>query len=128
MTRRFKRGLRWVIMVGCLALAGAGAYYHQVIGPKRVVSRLDLSQAHHSPAELRKVYHAAIRWGHDHDALLGLIGVGDDSSVSHLIRCLENMPDPCGCSKNHCIDALEIITGEDFGDDVEEWKRWAASP
>ncbi len=125
-----KRLTVWLKVLGILAGLAAtalGIYYHQVIHPKRVVMRLHQEGVELSPQEWREVYHDAIRWGGDHDSFLGLMSVGDESSIPHLIRVLEDMPGPMGCTKDHCIDALRAITGEDLGEDAASWKQWDES-
>lgn len=120
-------GLKPLLLVVGLSAFGLGIYYHQVIHPKRWVGRLHQDGAELADEEWREAYHDAIRWGGDHDSFIGLMSVGDESSISHLIEALEDMPGPMGCTKDHCIDALRAITKEDFGGDAVAWKRWFKS-
>jgi hypothetical protein len=71
-----------------------------------------------------------------HDACGGLLRVGDESSVPHLIRVLRffgdaelPLPPDVGivCTHAHCVDALEHITGVKVGISYLSWKRWWAS-
>jgi len=75
--------------------------------------------------ELRVLCHKLIRWTPHHDAHLNLMRVGDESSLPFLIRSLKRMKGNRMCIKDHCVDALKNISGEDFGDDAEAWERWA---
>jgi hypothetical protein len=68
-----------------------------------------------------------------HDACIMLQDVGDSSSVPHLIRALRffgdaELPLPKGvgiiCTHQHCVDALEHITGAKPGISCSSWKRW----
>lgn len=122
---RSRKILRLLLALFILALSCAGIFYHQVIRPKRIVQNLWQEDLRWSDEELRVRFHAATRWIPDHDSLLGLMRVGDESSIPILIRNLEQLEDHQGCSKEHCIDALKKITGENFGKDEVAWQQWA---
>jgi hypothetical protein len=96
------------------------------------------------PAEQRSTLHRTLDRAETdddglHDACMMLTEVGDASSVPHLIRALRffgstELPLPEGagivCTQQHCVDALEHITGEKPGISYGSWKRWweAAHP
>jgi len=58
-----------------------------------------------------------VRWS----AIRILAEIGDERAVGALIALLDQ-------SKNatDAVNALRTITGEDFGEDAAEWRRWAA--
>jgi len=68
-----------------------------------------------------------------HDTCLALVGVGDASSVPHLIRVLKLFPDVeikgkpgmgIICTQFHCVAALEHSTRAKVGVSYSSWKRW----
>ncbi len=84
-----------------------------------------------SPEEQRRTAHAALAlpWGRHHDAFVILARHGDAGSVPYLIRGLRRMGDlePGGgmtCSRAHCVEALERITGYRAGWNHRDWARW----
>lgn len=79
-----------------------------------------------SQTEWRDLCHDCIRWRDHHDAYLRLIEVGDDTSIPYLIDGLNRLGDTQMCSRSHCIEALETISGEKFGGDVSAWENWYA--
>ncbi len=70
--------------------------------------------------------------GRMHDACLSLVqGGGDKNSVPHLIAALRSFgdvePGPRDgiiCTQEHCVRALERITGAKVGYSYSSWKRW----
>ena len=120
-----KRLLKVFLVVLALAALGAGLFYWQVIQPRRELRSLLENRADDVPdAVLRKMCHRCIRWRRDHDSFIYLQEVGDESSLPYLIRALGRMGEIQMCTKGHCVDALEAISGEKFGEDVEAWERW----
>ena len=91
-----------------------------------------------SPTEERDRFHQILDRARNeedgvHDACGGLIHVGDQSSVPHLIRVLRLFPDEeiagkpgrgIVCTQGHCVMALERITGAKVGVSYSSWKRW----
>lgn len=79
--------------------------------------------------ELRDTCHQVLSWaaGNYHDACIYLIDVGDRSSVPLLMGVLESLdatepeslPD---CSLNHCLEALQVITGESLPRRRDAWE------
>ena len=96
------------------------------------------------PAEQRAELHRILDHAKDgsdgiHDACIQLAEVGDQSSIPHLIRALRffgdaelPLPDRVGiiCTQQHCVDALESLTGATVGISYQSWKHWweAAHP
>jgi hypothetical protein len=83
----------------------------------------------HDAAATRDELHRALQEGDPHDACLGLLSVGDMTSVPFLIDALKAFPDeePQGgfiCTWSHCVEALEHITGAKPGYSHSAWRRW----
>ena len=84
-----------------------------------------------------ELYYAAFRayarsdWGFAHDEYVRIIkyGYGNIEDVPKLIRGLEYHGDvtpgePVVCSRDHCLEALELITGAKPGLNASDWKKW----
>lgn len=66
-----------------------------------------------------------------HDAILGLLWLGDSSLVPPLIQALSRMgrvptQGPYGAidTRFHCLEALQIITNHDPGRNADDWQAW----
>jgi hypothetical protein len=63
-----------------------------------------------------------------HDPCVHLIEIGDATSVPHLIGALKYFPDreekEIVCTWDHCVEALEKITGDHPGVSYSAWRRW----
>ena len=121
MTKQSKY-LMVVILITCCA---AAVFYTQYYQPRKKFSELAKSnQSSISDSEWRDACHDCIRWENHHDSYLILIEKGNDTSIPYLIRGLKRMEDSHMCTKEHCIEALETISGKDYGDDIHSWKTW----
>jgi hypothetical protein len=79
--------------------------------------------------EARREQHRALLGGDLHNACIGLIYVGDQTSIPLLIEALKEFPDeePRGsviCTWGHCVEALETITQAKPGYSYSAWHRW----
>lgn len=76
-----------------------------------------------------RILSLAVPIEYQHDALVILIREGDRSSIPFLIRELarleaENPGAEVPCFTNHCVDALQNITGAKAGGTSRDWQRW----
>jgi len=82
-------------------------------------------------------YRAAFReyarsdWGFAHDEYVRIIkhGYGNIEDVPKLIKGLEYDGDikpgePVVCSRDHCLEALKLVTGANPGPNASDWKKW----
>ena len=82
------------------------------------------------PRQKRKLAHRALDRpdANHHDALLTLVGHGKDESVPYLLDWLKAQGDFQGggmvCTRAHCLEALEKITGKELGCDYSDWEDW----
>ncbi len=128
--------LKWFVGVSAtLAVLAISAYlfvYLQIIRPIKYHAELCLGSpldGKVDPADLREAAHKSLRWVVDHDSFLTLEAFGDETSIPVLIRSLKRVdkPGPDGivvCTSDHCLSALQKITREEFGYDVDAWERW----
>lgn len=86
-----------------------------------------------SQEEIRSVCHQVLRFpiGNHHDAFLTLANIGDAESVPLLVKSLKGLAgsDSTGftiCTTEHVIDALQSLTGQQFGFEPEKWEKWWA--
>jgi hypothetical protein len=83
-----------------------------------------------SSSEKRKLAQRALKYplGFHHDACIILIDHGNEESVPYLLTYLKwydyfNKDDDfIVCTKSHCLEALQKITGESLGDHYSDWK------
>ena len=117
------------LVVATLVLVG----YTQWWIPNRKL--IDLEWMTSTPqAEMRRVCHQVLRipGGNHHDAFILLESAGDESSIPLLIWALrwqEDTPSPSQsmiCTKVHCLEALQHITGANAGMNYRDWKTWSA--
>ena len=122
-----RRGRIWV----SLGLIGAAAAYFavQAILDRRILQVFQDKTWWETatPEEGRNLCHRLIRRDLAvHDAVLTLHSIGNQESVPLLLGKLESTIREGNtlCIRNHCKDALEAVTGKQFGYDVEQWKKW----
>lgn len=128
-----KRPLKWIIRLFtalvALAAVGGGFYYFQIHRPIKEFRALGRSGEPVDDDRIREAAHKAIRWFPDHDALVVLCDVADESSVPVLIRALRKVPRPDGngemiCTTDHCFQALRKASGRYFENNIETWETW----
>ncbi len=125
MKRRLKFWLKVAVSLAALAGVAALFLYSQVVLPaERMDALVQAGGEGMSDQEVREICHDCLRWIDHHEALLILIEIGDESSIPFLIRSLNRLRDTQMCPKDHCIEALENITGERFGEDIDAWNTW----
>jgi hypothetical protein len=67
------------------------------------------------------------REGPSHDSYFFLAEFGNASDIPVLLRALKRFGDTSGamtCSKVHCLEALQRITGAYPGENYSDWVRW----
>ncbi len=80
----------------------------------------------------RKYYHIMLNTSFScrHDVWIGLISVGDESSVPILINSLlweqDTHDGVMWCGKGHCLEALQSITNNKPGANYSDWRKWWA--
>lgn len=130
---RMKRRLKWITRLltalAVLAALGGGFYYFQVHRPIKEFRKLGRSGEPIDAGKIRDAAHKAIRWVPDHDALVALCDVADESSVPVLIRALRKVPSPDSngtmiCTTDHCFQALRKASGRYFENNIETWENW----
>lgn len=130
-----RRILKWGlgILVGICVLCGVAyeGYYFMAVRPTEELNALSVSRKPMDPGDVRQLCHRVIStpWGNAHDAFLGLVACGDASSVPYLINALRWQDSPYEggnmvCTTAHCLQALYVITGQDFGYDPDKWEVW----
>lgn len=83
-----------------------------------------------SSPQKRRIAHRALARpkGNHHDALIVLTDHGDQSSIPYLLDWLKAQGELRGdgivCTRSHCIEALEKITGKKLGYNYSTWKDW----
>jgi hypothetical protein len=87
-----------------------------------------------SPQQKRTLAHRALTRtsGNHHDAFLILVEHGKEESVPYLLDWLQAQGDLRGdgvvCTRSHCVEALEKITGKKLGYNYSDWKGWDKQP
>ena len=116
-----------IVTVCCTGLIGAA--YVVCWQPWRALRSLEFLGAA-SPAEMRSVCHRSLLWLPDpHDSFVGLVRVGDESSVPYILWALRSMPATGfrSCTWVHGIQALETITNNAVGTTRKAWAQWYAA-
>lgn len=127
--------LRWglAVLLGLVICGGVlyAGFYFTIIKPNEELSDAILSKTPVDKARMRDICHRVISmpWGNAHDAFLELARCGDTSSIPYLIRSLrwQQGPSPRGgfdCQTVHCLHALHVLTGQDFGYEPARWEKW----
>lgn len=128
-----KRRRKWIIgiltAVVILAALGGGFFYFQVYRPIKEFRELGASEEAIDEIRLRDAAHKVLRWVPDHDALVVLCDVADESSMPVLIRSLQRVPRPDRdggmiCTTDHCFQALRKASGQNLESDIETWEEW----
>lgn len=128
-----KRSLKWILRlvtaVAVLAALGGGFYYYQIYRPIHEFRELGKQGKPLDDAQIRNAAHKAVRWVPDHDALVILCEVADESSIPVLIRALRKVPSPDSdgtmlCTTDHCFEALRKASGRYFESNIETWETW----
>lgn len=128
-----KPKLKWIvrILAALVLLASmAGAfYYFQIDQPLEEFRALAASRGPIDQSKLREAAHKALRWTPDHDALVILCDIADETSIPVLIRCLRKVspPDKDGvmiCTTAHCFQALRKASGRNLKFDIDTWEVW----
>lgn len=130
MNKRTKRVLNCFIVLLGVFLAFGIYIYASVWVPMQQMQDEDWWD-NASEDEIRDLCHKAIstRFGFHHDAFLALSEIGNAESVPLLIRALkwQDFPGENGvmiCTTDHCLMALNNLTGHDAGSSYQEWNIW----
>ena len=96
-------------VVACLIAGGTVIVREWWMPNRRIQDVYYLSHA--DAAQLRSTAHQVLRLpaGHDHDACLMLVGVGDRTSIPYLRKAIQRNQRDDGvvvCTESHCRDAL----------------------
>lgn len=129
MKRRRKWIIRTLTAVAILAALGGGFFYFQVYRPIKEFRELGVSGEPSNENRIRDAAHKVLRWVPDHDALVVLCDVADESSIPVLIRSLQRVPRPDEdgtmiCTTDHCFQALRKASGQNLDSDIETWENW----
>ena len=75
--------------------------------------------------------YARSKYGFAHDEYVRIIkyGYGEIEDVPKMIRGLEYWGDVTNnatvvCSRDHCLEALKLVTGANPGPNAADWRRW----
>ena len=121
-----------IILVSIFAFCVSGSVFFYITGwiPHQKMREL-IGWENASEDEIRTVSHQILRYpvGNHHDAFLALEKVGNAKSVPLLIRALKwHEPsaedDFIVCTTDHCISALQSLTGVDCGTSYAAWNKW----
>ena len=134
---RWRPGPRWRTpsgkaiagVVATIALAAMGAYLYSTTVLPVLHWRDDEWQRSSTVEERRESVYQAMGWRgvQYHDGALMLLHWGDKDAASLLIRGLRwqgPSKDELVCTSAHYYEALQNLTGEDFGYDAPAWERW----
>lgn len=129
MTKKYR-----TILIASIALVGflaGGTYLYSAWWMPNQKMRDRDWWANASEDEIRMTCHQVLRFplGCYHDAFLSLAEIGNAESVPLLIRSLkwQEAPDETGfmvCTTGHAVEALQSLTGQDFGFEPERWRDW----
>ena len=80
-------------------------------------------------AAFREYATSSLNFTHDEYVLIIKYGYGDVQDVPKLIRGLEYYGDikpdePVVCSRDHCLEALKLVTGVNPGPNARDWRTW----
>jgi len=122
---------RWWYVLALLAglvLLVIATFHIVYLRPRRILFRADLEGRDLGPARTRALCHQVLRFpGGEHDVFLHLSSVGDETSVTHLLRGLRRRPRGPGlvaCTWSHGLEALRAVTNNDPGTSYEAWRDW----
>ena len=142
MSRRWKIAVAAAVVLGLSALAvqrhmAAAACADRCFDMKWLEAASTEELYHHvswfkglSPSKKRELAHRALARPEamHHDAFIVLAEHGTEESVPYLLDWLRTQDDVKDsiivCTRGHCIEALEKITGMKLGYNYSDWQDW----
>ena len=126
-------GVAAVVLLCSAGLAVPHSHTQRVVADQALLLA-GMNQLSYGPSydsdHTRQVCHRVLRMrdGNHHDAFLMLRDCGDLSSVPYLVRALRWHPAGANgmeCTTTHGMQALEAITHQHFGLDLNAWEQWS---
>ena len=119
----------WHLLTLVILLSGLLFIYFDFWLPNKRLSNIDALIAP-TPQEIRELCHQVLKYpfGNHHDAFIMLEGYGNTESIPILINALKwqretKADERMICTKSHCLEALQKLTGEDFGNNYDDWSH-----
>ena len=114
-----------------IGIVGFVFFYFEIWIPRKTIRDTAWGEKS-SPEEKRQLAHHILKYpiiGVHHDSFLILIKYGNKESVPYLLNGLKwydffnKDEDFTVCTKDHCLEALRKITGENLGTKYSDWKN-----